>query len=504
MKLSDLDKYNTITIQCHDNPDADTIGSGYGLYCYFKKQGRDVRLIYSGYSCITKANLKLMIETLDIPIEYVPLSEIKYVPGLLITVDCQYGSGNVSKLEADTIAVVDHHPTENDDIELRRIQPNLGSCSTLIWCMLREAGFEVDEDEAIGTALYYGLYMDTNQFTELFNPLDMDMCESVTVNMRLMNRYRNTNISLEELEIAGLAMHRYTYNDDYRFAVIKSKPCDSNLLGLISDFLLQVAEIDTCVVYNERTDGYKLSVRSCVKEVNANELAVFLTDGIGSGGGHLEKAGGFISKKLYEEKYPTTHSEAYVNSRMVEYFDTFEIIHAKDMKISLEEFSIYRRCSDPVGYLCVDDLFKPGVRISLRSNTGNREIILEEGSYIVMERDGFVQTMSKERFEKCMEESPLPMPDDYCEKMEYIPIIKDLEGGKTYLLSDHVKIAVPKETYFIYAKELNRSVKLFPKWDDDKYMLGVPGDYLTVRGDDIHNICIERANEFKKKFMQIH
>ena len=98
------------------------------------------------------------------------------------------------------------------------------------------------------------------------------------------------------MEIAGVAMIRNIYNDDYKYGIIKAQPCDPNILGLISDFLNQVAEVNCCVVYNELKDGYKFSVRSCVKEVQANELAAFLAEGVGSGGGHREKAGGFINK----------------------------------------------------------------------------------------------------------------------------------------------------------------------------------------------------------------
>ena len=36
MKLSELLHYDKIVIQCHDNPDPDTIASGYALYYYFK------------------------------------------------------------------------------------------------------------------------------------------------------------------------------------------------------------------------------------------------------------------------------------------------------------------------------------------------------------------------------------------------------------------------------------------------------------------------------------
>ena len=71
MKLSDLEIYDKITIQCHDNPDADTLASGYGLYCYFRSRKKDVRLVYSGRNMIQKSNLRLMTEKLKLPVEYV-------------------------------------------------------------------------------------------------------------------------------------------------------------------------------------------------------------------------------------------------------------------------------------------------------------------------------------------------------------------------------------------------------------------------------------------------
>ena len=48
MHLIELEKYDTITIQAHDNPDADAIASGFALYTYFKKKGKKVSFIYSG------------------------------------------------------------------------------------------------------------------------------------------------------------------------------------------------------------------------------------------------------------------------------------------------------------------------------------------------------------------------------------------------------------------------------------------------------------------------
>ena len=261
MRLSDLEKYNPITIQCHDNPDADALASGYGLYCYFKSKGRNVSLIYSGKNEIHKSNLLLMLDKIDIPVEYVPVDKDNQIKrdGLLITVDCQYGAGNVTKIESDKVAIIDHHQIEVDNVELSLIVPDLSSCSTLVWSLLLQEGYNVTDDEGLGTALYYGLFTDSNQFTEISNPLDKDLKEEIPVDNSLITIFKNSNLSLKELEIAGIAMLRYSFNEEYEFAIIRSQPCDPNILGLISDFLLQVDQIKTCVVFNETNDGFKVS-----------------------------------------------------------------------------------------------------------------------------------------------------------------------------------------------------------------------------------------------------
>lgn len=503
MRLSDLEKYHSITIQCHDNPDADAIGAGYGLYRYFCDKGCDVRLIYSGHNEIKKANLKLMIDELHIPIEHVSPCEKRIIEGLLLTVDCQYGAGNVTRLNAENVAVIDHHPLEVLDVELVRVQANLGSCATLVWSMLKEEGYSVSEDIKLGTALYYGLYTDTNQFSEVFHPLDMDMREDVKVNKRLMVKLRNSNISLKELEIAGVAMLRYNYNEEHRFAVIKTQPCDPNIVGVISDFLLQVDVIDTCVVYNEMHDGYKISVRSCIKEADASELASYLTKDIGSGGGHFEKAGGFISRKLYEERYPRLHTEAYFISRMSEYFATFRILSAKNMQLDLSEMKMYRRRKNKFCYVKAADLVKPGSNISVRTAQGAMDKIVDVDTYITIEKDGLTRFLTEERFQKHIQPIDEKVTSRYCRDIEDVYTIKDWEEDKIYKVEDYGHLCVAKEEFCIYATELNDCVKLFTKWDEDKYLLGMPGDYLAVSVDDLSNVFIEPGYNFRDRYEEI-
>ena len=345
MKLRELLEFNQIVVQCHDNPDADAIASGFALYQYLKENGKDVRLIYSGRNVIRKSNLVIMVKELEIPIEHVRNTEKEMPAELLITVDCQYGEGNVTLYPAQTVAVIDHHRVNRKMPVLCEIQSNLGACATLLWNMLREEGVDVNADEKLATALYYGLFTDTGGMEVIYHEKDMELRDNAEYEEGLITKLRNANISIEELETAGAALLRCDYNEQYRFAVVKCGPCDPNVLGLISDMVLEVDAVDVCVVFSMLSNGVKLSVRSCLEEIKANELAAKLCMGMGSGGGHHVKAGGFMQMGLLTKEYeaycrkigteprmeldemgllehPSMSAiKSYLEYRMVDYFD---------------------------------------------------------------------------------------------------------------------------------------------------------------------------------------
>ena len=86
MELNQFLKYKDIVIQCHDNPDADALASGYALMWYFHKKNKPARFIYRGRNEIKKSNLIIMIKELEVPVEYEPFFAEE--PDLIITVDC--------------------------------------------------------------------------------------------------------------------------------------------------------------------------------------------------------------------------------------------------------------------------------------------------------------------------------------------------------------------------------------------------------------------------------
>ena len=503
MRLKNLLQYNKIYIQCHDNPDADTIASGYALYRYFMDMGKNVSLFYSGKFQIQKSNLKLMIQELDIPIVY--LSEV-YIgqADLLLLVDCQYGEGNVARMDAANVAVIDHHQIEMEVTDACEIQSELGSCSTLVWHMLEKEEYPVNEDTTVGTALYYGLYTDTNQFAEIYNPLDMDMRESVAVNQSMIRQFRNANISLEELETAGIAMIRTIYNAQYRYAIIKSAPCDPNILGLISDFLLQVDAVDSCVVYNILNDGIKISVRSCIKEVRANELAEFLCEGIGSGGGHIEKAGGFISKRLYDKKYEGIHTESYFGDRMNDYFENTNIIYAKEQEADIAGMELYQKKELVLGFVRPSKVYPIGTDITIRTLEGDLDIEVTDDVVIMIGIKGEVYPISLEKFERSYrilaETSDLK---DTSIQMKYIPAIKNRKDNSTTQITKYAGSCKTTDRSRIYARPLKKTTKIFTAWDEEKYMLGKVGDYLAVREDDAHDIYAVEKKIFSLTYEKV-
>lgn len=498
MRLSDLLIHDNIVIQCHDNPDADAIASGFALLTWFREKKKQARLIYSGKSQITKPNLLLMIKELHIPIEYV--ESLDGFNGLLITVDCQYGAGNVKKLDAPHIAIIDHHQQEIFNTPESDIRSFLASCSTLVWKKLMDEGFNANEHPEVATALWFGLYTDTNGFSELNHPLDLDMRDSLEPDRILIRRLKNSNLTLADLETAGMALIRTSYNRKNRFAVIKTNPCDPNILGYISDMVYQVDAIDVCVVYNEINSGIKYSVRSSTHEIMANELAAWIAGDIGSGGGHAEKAGGFISYLNFEQKYPSINADEYLLSRMSEYFSSFDIIYAEKYEINPAEMKCYKKLPVICGYVRSSDVLPKGTPMLVRTLQGDYDdLVAGDDLYLMIGIKGEVSPIARQMFEK----NYIVYEDPFDMETEYFPSVRNKITGESINLKTRARRCVSTGEARILAKPLAKFTKVFTKWDRDTYMLAKPGDFLVARKEDYHDIYIIRQDIFGQIYQEI-
>ena len=512
--LGSLLQYDDIVIQGHDSPDADAIASAYGLYLFFKDKGKKVRMIYGGKGEVRKSNLVLMIKELGIPMEYSTSEE--EIKGLLLTVDCQYGERNVQHFDARNVAVIDHHKAIREKLpEMNEVRDNYGACATIVWDMLKSEGFEPGENAGLSTALYYGLFMDTGKLQEIRHPKDKDMRDELEFKLdrNILTLLENSNLSQEELTIAGNAMSGVDYKNGNGFAIAEAEKCDPNILGIISDALIEVDSIHSCIALCALDDGVKLSVRSCEKETRADELAKFITEGIGSGGGHMRKSGGFMVNDLLAEEYHRLNgSEAedmavaahqIIKKRAEDYFNNQDYIYdGSDNVPDLTNEKVYQKKCLPIGYAKASDIYPVGTLVSVRTLEGDMPFMIKEDTYFMIGVEGEVYKNDEDYF--LSHNNPTDEP--YIYKGEYAPTVHtavqaitvaDEETNKS--LKDYAKTCYPKSGSCVYAKELTRRTKVFVSWSEN-YMLGNPGDFLAARKENPKNVYIINKDIMAKSY----
>lgn len=492
MQLNELLRYNDIVIQCHNFPDADAVAAGYGVYRYLCLNEKNPRLIYSGTGKINKPNMLLMIEKLEIPVEYV--QELDHTPELLITVDCVYGESNVKKLPARNIAVIDHHIYSSADNlpSLNEVRSNYGSCSTIIAKMLEDEGIDVNSEPNLATALYYGLFMDTSAFSEIGHPADRDLRDFVHFDDELINLFRNSNLTHDEMKIAGEALNHCVYIEEYGAAIVKARPCDPNILGFIGDLLIQVSTVDHCIVYCSLNSGYKISVRSCTEKINASEFAQFLTENVGGGGGHSAKAGGFISSPEITED----NVADFFLSRLQSYHKNTEIIYSGTTKMDISDTECYEKRKVILGYVPSTEIVSAGNKIYIRMLEGDMNIVASEDTYLMIGVSGEVYPISRNVFNStytCTDELP---DNDY----EYSPTALDKAENSLKLLIPYIKGCTANNSALVRAKKLTNYVKVFTEWDKNNYISGKPGDYIVIKNDDHKDVYVVKSNQFDKLY----
>lgn len=197
--LNQLLKYKNICIQCHKQSRCRCTGCGIGVYTYLKLQVSMCQLFYSGDYEIQKKDLLYMIDICEIPVAYV-----KELPktDLLLLVDGQYGRGNVYRFEADNIAMIDHHMPSMKKTENAFIDYSYQSCSTIVWELLKEEGYDVKANEKLSIAFLYGLYTDTSSYVDLYKKHDIAMRDELSKDYPELERLKKSSMSLEDLMIA--------------------------------------------------------------------------------------------------------------------------------------------------------------------------------------------------------------------------------------------------------------------------------------------------------------
>ncbi len=508
--LKHLLHYDDIVIQVHHNPDADAIASGFSLCRYLEKNGKKPRFIYAGEREISKPNMLIMLNKLGIQVSHVKnLNENGTLPQLLITVDCFHGEGNVGSFAAENVIVIDHHrlPKGNTVPEHSVIKENYGSCAAVIYELFKEVGFDLNEEQNIATALYYGLYMDTIGLSEISEPMDRELRDAANYDKALIRLLMNTNLTEEELSIIGKALSAckyYPHPDNSVVSYDNSLPkqhsaytiadnCDPNLLGIISDTLIQVDMVSDCVVCCPYHTGYKISVRTCTDSVKAPDLAAFITYGYGGGGGHDNKAGGCID---YQSSLPK-EIMPFIADRIRDFFTKPDVIFAGSDHPDFSGAERFRKKEVVLGYVPTDVLSPDGEDIHIRMLEGDMTVTPDPNIYLMIGVIGEVYPITREKFEKkyvgC---EGAPDVSGY-----YYPPSARIGQNKTSIqFAEYLRGCKASGNSEILAVKLNNFTKLYSLWDQEHYMYGNIGDYLAHPANDENDLYIIRGDIFAQTY----
>ena len=152
--------------------------------------------------------------------------------------------------------------------------------------------------------------MDTLQFTRGVTELDIRMFGFLfpLCDKEKLDDLERNNMEFADLKAYGAAIESIELYDKVGFSCIPFS-CPDALIGILSDFILALIEVEVAVVFSFREDGIKLSVRSEDPDVHAGKLLHDALKDIGSGGGHASMGGGLIPADRLPElgNYPETY-----------------------------------------------------------------------------------------------------------------------------------------------------------------------------------------------------
>ena len=309
-----LKNKNRIFIQTHNYPDHDAVASAFALHYLLKNFKIESSIIFHGD--ILRDSLQKMIDKLNIPI----LPHYKYElneEDSIVIVDANKKNKNVTALKGKVVAVIDHHPgTEHEDLEFCDIRSDYGACASIIFSYFAELMLEPGRE--VATALHTGIVFDTHQFTRNVNPLDIETVAMLyhVSDTNLVNSLVRNSIKLNDFKQYQYLLERMRVNGNFAYCHFPDG-CNKDLLAILADYLLSVEEIKFVILSAQSIEGISFCVRSEIPDIPANTAVQKLLGGTGSGGGHIDMAGGRIpNAKDFDQENIFRTGAAIANGRI--------------------------------------------------------------------------------------------------------------------------------------------------------------------------------------------
>lgn len=302
--LDEIKKAKRILINCHTNPDADSVGSAFALNevlkVYFKK---DVTVIYPDDLPENTLFLKDSLES-EVDLKKIDFGTFNFSDfDLFIALDSSSwdrirGRGNKEKIDIRTI-VIDHHHTNNRYGEINIVDDTISSTAELLYFIFDDWGISPDREPGypfFQTALLTGIISDTECFrTRVADSKTMkvvsDLMRFSSKDVIIQNLYQSNSITTLKSISDMLANISINTDGSFCYTYIKYEDYSKNSLELfakdmVADFFINsVSKTDFgFIAVEKQKNEISVSFRSRTDfdtSIIANELG---------GGGHKNRS----------------------------------------------------------------------------------------------------------------------------------------------------------------------------------------------------------------------
>ena len=294
-----LEKAKNITILTHLNPDADTIGTGLGIYNILK-QDKTKRV-----EIVNASNM--LPQYLDFLPSFEKIKhKMDFEESLVIACDC----GSINRLGFDLsdreILNIDHHESNQYYGKVNVVIPEYASASQVAYRLFQKL-YTIDSDSA--ACFYTALLSDTRYFTT--NPVNHEVFEVAKELVDLGVDPANVAFnftqrrSLSSLRILERALSHLSLSSEGRIATLFVTQDDILSTGAhmpdmegIVDYARSLATVEIGLFAVELEDSIRISLRSKKVDVSRVSLAF-------GGGGHKVAAGFTLEKGGLQESIGT-------------------------------------------------------------------------------------------------------------------------------------------------------------------------------------------------------
>jgi nanoRNase/pAp phosphatase (c-di-AMP/oligoRNAs hydrolase) len=295
--LSDLE---TLAVVTHDNPDPDAIGSGMALARIAERLGCDTEVCY--YGEITHQENRAFVNLLDFDLRTLEReASLEAYDGIALVDHSRPGVNDQLPEELTVDIVIDHHPPRGPvDARYVDLRSEVGATSTLLTQYID--AFDIRPDEAVATGLLFGIRIDTSEFTREVSPADFEAAASLVEHADLgtLQRIESPSVSADTIQTLAAAIR----NRDVRGAVLLTcvgELAERDALAQAADYLLNLEDVETTLVYGYRDETIFASARTRVSDLDLGETMRDAFGLIGSAGGHNDMAGAQITLGMFQD-----------------------------------------------------------------------------------------------------------------------------------------------------------------------------------------------------------